>query len=115
MIDVSKIMITVYLYRQSNVRFIAKQNDQSCMQRNIFLFYIAAFFLLHRPFYIFCAVQDEHVSVRPTLSLCIRFIKILVPRLTSCLTAMSLLFDRAQATYIKCFEVNQIRIFFLDL
>lgn len=113
MIDVLKIMITVYLYRQSNLRFITKQNDQSCMQ-NIFLSY-TAFFLLHRPFYIFCAVQDEHVSVQPTLSLCIRFIKILVPRLTSCLTAMSLLFDRAQATYIKCFEVNQIRIFFLDL
>lgn len=67
-------------------------------------------------FCIFCAVPNARTAdVRPTLSR-IRLIKILAPRLTSCLAAVSLVThsaERARAR-IKCHEINQIRICFLD-
>lgn len=70
------------------------RGNEPYRQRCILLPYIRSlltslFFSPRLLFYIFCSVQDACTWVRPTFSR-IRLIKILAPRLTSCLTAMSL-------------------------
>lgn len=106
-------MITVYLYRA--ICDLLLGNKQSYMRHIFFIIYY--FFLFHRPSCIFCAVQDEHASVfdrrSPFIFVLLKSLRRIFDKLSySNVTGYSL--DRAQATCIKCLEVNQIRIFILD-
>lgn len=88
----------------------------SSIGSGVFFCRIFAAFLLfpfswHLLFYTFYSVQNARTWVRPTLSR-IRLIKILAPRLTSCLAAILLVTHSVDQAACECFEINQIRIDF---